>query len=164
MKKIFIIFGIVVIIIVSVLCLSFKIKNNEKIIDNNSIVSLEDDNDYKSDEDKVEEDWQSDNNIDANKVYSINEKSSYLYKDNLYGRTEDYRGFKLLEYDIYADYDEVYYVLYDYTTDPTYYYYLTVEDENKNNIILKQNEQQIIGGVISRVRINKQDLTSIIAF
>lgn len=61
-----------------------------------------------------------------NKNYSIKNKDFYLYKD-INDIKEEYRGIKLLEYDnTNNNYAEIYYVSYDYTTDPSFYYVLKI--------------------------------------
>lgn len=92
-------------------------------------------------------------------VYSIKEKDFYLFEyEN--DRNEEYRGIKLLEYDnSNNDYAEIYYILYDYTTDPSFYYTLEVTDEANNSLLIEgEKEQQIIGGIVSTARIKKLSL------
>ena len=99
-----------------------------------------------------------------NQVYSIKNKNFYLYEES--ERDEEYRGIKLLEYDNSAsDYAEIYYILYDYTTEPSFYYTLEIKDESNKNLLLDgANEQKIVGGMISSVKIKKQNLNENIIF
>lgn len=92
-------------------------------------------------------------------VYSIKGKEFYLYKD-VDERYKDYRGMKLLEYDNSSnDYAEIYYIYYDYSTDPSFYYTLEITDESNNNLLIDgEKEQQLIGGMVSIVRIKKLNL------
>lgn len=101
----------------------------------------------------------------ATEVYSIKDKDFYLYKD-ADGRYEDFRGIKLLEFDNSAkNYIEIYYVSYDYTTDPSFYYSLEITDESNNSLLLEgEKEQQVIGGVVSTVKIKKLSLDRKINF
>lgn len=90
-----------------------------------------------------------------NVVYSIKNKISYLYEDRL-EVAEEYKGMQLLEYDNSEDsYAEIYYVLYDYTTEPSFYYTLRITDELNNNLIIEDDEPQIVGGIVSSIKINK---------
>lgn len=93
------------------------------------------------------------------KIHSIKEKEFYLF-DDANVRSEEYRGMKLLEYDdTNSNYAEIYYVLYDYTTEPSYYYTLEITDESNNNLLISgKTEQQITGGVVSTVKIKKLSL------
>lgn len=101
-------------------------------------------------------------------IYSIEDKDFYF--DNYMNSLPDYevRGFKLLEYDnSNKDYALIYYVFYDYTTDPSYYYTLEITDSNSNSLLIDEKnqtikEQRIIGGVISPARIKKIDFDSTI--
>ena len=100
-------------------------------------------------------------NNNFNNVYSINGKNFYLYKDNVYGTEEEYRGVKLLEYDnSNNDCATIYYILYDYSTDPSYTYTIRIEDEQNKNLILDKDEDVIIGGMVCNVRIKKVPLNS----
>ena len=98
-------------------------------------------------------------------VYSIEGKDFNLYEHRI-GFDEEYEGVKLLEYDnSHEDYALIYYVFYDYTTDPSYYYTLEITDTDLNSLLLDENnqsikEENIIGGVISNVRIKKNNLNS----
>lgn len=151
MKKVLI---IIVLLIAAIVCgLYLFFRGNSNIQENDSIERAinESNSDY--------ENYEGDDPEDADKVYSISNKDFNLY-DNTNEIDEEYSGMKLLEYDVYKDYDEIYYILYDYTTDPTYEYYIKFEDESNNNLLLKNEEQRIIGGVISRAKIKKQDLKS----
>lgn len=95
-------------------------------------------------------------NTSENEVYSIKNKKFYLYEEET-GREEDYRGIKLLEYDNSADeYAEIYYILYDYTTEPSIYYTLEITDKSNNSLLIDgAKEQKVIGGMISSVKIKK---------
>lgn len=88
--------------------------------------------------------------------YSIKDKDFYLYENNN-DINENYKGIKLLEYDnSNNNYAEIYYISYDYTTDPSFYYVLKVTDEANNNLLIEgEKEQQIIGGVASSVKIKR---------
>lgn len=98
-------------------------------------------------------------------VYSIEDKDFYLYDDSFIIEDE-HRGFKLLEYDnSNKDYALIYYIFYDYTTDPSYYYALQITDSGLNSVLLDEKNQQekeerIIGGTISTAKIKKVDLNS----
>lgn len=101
--------------------------------------------------DKIEEDTQIEN-----KVYSILDKEFYLY-DNPDERYKEYRGIKLLEYDNSNEkYAEIYYILYDYGTEPGLEYTIEITDINKKSILIdgKKNEK-IIGGLVSNIKIKK---------
>lgn len=104
-------------------------------------------------------------NEENKKVYSIKDKKIYLYEDtnDIY---EDYRGIKLLEYDnSNNNYAEIYYILYDYTTDPSFCYTLEITDELNNSLLVEnKKEQQIVGGIVSTVRIRKLSLDNKINF
>lgn len=97
--------------------------------------------------------------LSKTEVYSIKEKNFYLFEDEN-DRNEEYRGIKLLEYDnSNNDYAEIYYILYDYTTDPSFYYTLEITDEADNSLLIdEEKEQQIIGGIVSTARIKKLSL------
>ena len=92
-------------------------------------------------------------------IYSIKEKNFYLFEDEN-DRSEEYRGIKLLEYDnSNNDYAEIYYILYDYSTDPSFYYTLEITDEDDNSLLIdEKKEQQIIGGIVSTAKIKKLSL------
>lgn len=103
----------------------------------------------------------SNNDDTMNQEYSIKDKKFYLYEDEN-DRDEEYRGIKLLEYDNSSEeYAEIYYISYDYTTDPSYYYTIKITDEKNKSIFLDgAEEKNVIGGVVSSVKIKKIDLTS----
>ena len=98
-------------------------------------------------------------------IYSIKEKNFYLFEDEN-DRSEEYRGIKLLEYDnSNNDYAEIYYILYDYSTDPSFYYTLEITDEDDNSLLIdEKKEQQIIGGIVSTAKIKKLSLGKKIVF
>lgn len=104
------------------------------------------------------------NRVEETKSYSIENKKVYLFEENENNVEEEYRGFSLLEYKDTNDYAEIYYILYDYTTDPSFYYSLKVTDESENNLLLNKKEEQITGGIISTVKIRKVSLDSKINF
>lgn len=100
--------------------------------------------------------------LERKEVFSIKDKDFYLYESNVYGVNEEYRGVKLLEYDnSNNDYAEIYYILYDYTTEPSFYYSVQITDESNNNLLLSEaTEDEIICGVVSSVKIKKVSLSS----
>lgn len=103
------------------------------------------------------------NNEDS-KIFSIKDKEFYLF-ENDEDYSNEYRGMKLLEYDnTNDDYAEIYYILYDYSTDPSFYYSLKVTDEKQNNLLLEEDEHTIIGGIISIIKIKKVNLKDNIIF
>ena len=104
-------------------------------------------------------------NMLSSSIFAITGKDFQLFTDQ-YNREAEYRGIKLLEYDnTNKDYAEIYYISYDYYTDPSYEYTLKVTDLNDNSILLSErSEEQIIGGVISSIKIKKQDKKDIITF
>lgn len=103
------------------------------------------------------------NNEDS-KIFSIKDKDFYLF-ENDENYSSEYRGMKLLEYDnTNNDYAEIYYILYDYSTDPSFYYSLKITDKMQNNLLFEEDEHTIIGGIISRVKIKKVNLKDNIIF
>lgn len=119
-------------------------------------------NNKETEEPKTEK--KAENKVEETKSYSIENKKVYLFEENVDDIEEEYRGFSLLEYKDSNDYAEIYYILYDYTTDPSFYYSLKVTDESGNNLLLNKKEEQITGGVISTVKIKKVSLDSKINF
>lgn len=85
-------------------------------------------------------------------VYTISDCDFDLFED------DDYEGgVKLLEYnDTNNEYAEIYYVSYDYTTEPSYKYTIEVTDESNKSILYNDKKEQIvIGGEVSKVKIKK---------
>ena len=100
-----------------------------------------------------------------NKTYSIKDKNIFLYQ-NSKEISSDYKGIKLLEYDnTNKDYAQIYYICYDYTTEPSYYYTIEVTDEENNSLLLnEEKEQRFLGGVISSAKIKKISLKNKLYF
>lgn len=120
-------------------------------------------NNKETEEPKTEK--RAENIIEETKSYSIENKKVYLFEENENDVEEEYRGFSLLEYKDSNDYAEIYYILYDYTTDPSFYYSLKVTDESGNNLLFdNEKEEQVIGGIVSIVKIKKVSLDSKINF
>ena len=92
-------------------------------------------------------------------VYSIKERSISLYNE---ADIEDieYKGIKLLEYDnSNNDYAEIYFISYDYSTEPGLDYIVEITDEQNNNLILETNEgNRVVGGSVTDVKIKKLSL------
>ncbi len=94
------------------------------------------------------------------KVYSIENKDFYFEDDE----QDDYSGIKLYEYDNTEDrYAELYYRLYSYTTDPSYSYKIEAKSEDGESLLLNDmdnsvSERDVIGGVTSYVKIDKEKL------
>lgn len=100
-------------------------------------------------------------------VYAIKDCDFYLYSEReTDGIDEKYEGIKLLEYDnSNSGYAEIYFVFYDYTTEPSYKYTLEITDENGNSLLMSsKKEEQVIGGMVSKVQIEKLDLDGKITF
>ena len=131
----------------------YTIKNIPK--DNQNLIS-----DDKITNNKVETESQI-----KEQIYSIKNKDFYLYGD-AEGIDEEYRGVKLLEYDnLTNDYAEIYYISYDYSTDPSFYYTLEITDESNNTLLLDgKKEEQVIGGVVSKAKIKSLSLDNKINF
>ncbi len=104
-------------------------------------------------------------NVLTNTSFSIINKDFELFEDK-YNREKEYRGIKLLEYDnTNKDYAEIYYISYDYYTDPSYEFTVKIMDELNSSILISgEKEQRIIGGVISSAKIKKQEKKNIITF
>ena len=162
-KKVLKVIGIILLIIF-IMFLVHTIRNYIIITDLQNKISK-----YSETENLVESEYEF-NNVDDSifvepdisqymlkEKYSIKDKDFNLYKNEDDTRYENYRGIKLLEYDnSNNDYAEIYYISYDYTTDPSFYYTLEITDEsNKNLLIEGEKEQQIIGGMVSAVKIRK---------
>lgn len=100
-------------------------------------------------------------------VYTIINKDFELYS-NTDSNDLDYQGIKLLEYDnSNKNYAEIYLILYDYRTEPSYYYTVKITDTDSKSILLDENnknieEKSIYGGVIEGIRIEKTKLNSTI--
>lgn len=148
----FITIVLILIIIVIGICFYISKKNKEENLKSRNEATYE--NTQMSEETQTKE-----------KVYSIKEKDFYLF-DDAYDRGDGNRGMKLLEYDnSNSNYVEIYYILYDYTTEPGYYYTLEITDELDNNILISGNkEEKITGGIVSTVKIKKISLKSKINF
>ena len=93
------------------------------------------------------------------KDYAIREKEIHLYKneDEAYG---SYGGIQLLEYDnSNKDYAEIYFISFDYTTEPGMYYTVEITDESNENLLLDgTDEQKFAGGVVTGAKIKKINL------
>ena len=97
------------------------------------------------------------------KIYSIKDNDFHLY-EKAEDRDPEYSGMKLLEYDnSNENYAEIYYVLYDYSTEPSFKYTLEIKDKSNNTLLMdNQKEEQIMPGIVSNIRIQKVNLDSIL--
>ena len=97
-------------------------------------------------------------------IFSVKNNDFSIYEEDVYNKSEEYTGVKVLEYDnSNIDFAEIYYVSYDYTTDPSYTYTIEIRDESNKSIILDgEEEHRVVGGVVSSVKIKKLSLDSII--
>lgn len=96
------------------------------------------------------------------KVYSIEDKDFYFENEE---EDED-SGIKLYEYDnTNSKYAKIYYVLNSYTTDPSYNYIIEATSESGESLLLndrdnKISERDVVGGVVSFIKIDKERLGS----
>lgn len=94
------------------------------------------------------------------KVYSIENKDFYFDDDE----QDEYSGIKLYEYDNTEDkHAKIYYCLYSYTTDPSYSYKIEAKTEDGESLLLNDrdnsvSEREVIGGVTSAIRIDKEKI------
>jgi len=115
-----------------------EIKNVENNLNNNTVVNNKNDN-----------------------VFSIKNKKTHLYKEDS-NYDLDYSGFKVLEYDnTNSSYAQIYYILYDYVTDPAYSYILEIIDSNGNSLLENgKKEENIMGGIVTPIKIKKVDFNN----
>ena len=141
--------GIVILLIVLVLVgFGFLFLRNNKSIH-------ETENDISQEENSEVEEYYS---TGEKKAFSIKDKDFDLYEDDEF-KNQEYSGVKLLEYDnSNEDYAEIYYVLYDYTTDPSYGYWIEITDNSSRSLLLSgEKRENIIGGMVISTKIKKQD-------
>lgn len=97
-----------------------------------------------------------------NKVYSIKDKDFYFDGEE----EEEFSGIRLYEYDnTNAEYAEIYYCLYSYSTDPSYSYVLEAKSEEGESLLLNEransvSERDVMGGITSSVKIDKEKVGS----
>ena len=115
-----------------------EIKNVENNLNNNTVVNNKNDN-----------------------VFSIKNKKTHLYKEDS-NYDLDYSGFKVLEYDnTNSSYAQIYYILYDYVTDPAYSYILEIIDSYGNSLLENgKKEENIMGGIVTPIKIKKVDFNN----
>ena len=96
------------------------------------------------------------------KVYSIEDKDFYFDDEE----EEEENGIKLYEYDnTNSNYAEIYYNLMSYTTDPSYSYIIEAKNEEGKSLLLNErensiSEREMIGGITSYIKIDKENLGS----
>ena len=96
------------------------------------------------------------------KVYSIEDKDFYFDDEE----EEEENGIKLYEYDnTNSNYAEIYYKLMSYTTDPSYSYIIEAKNEEGKSLLLNErensiSEREMIGGITSYIKIDKENLGS----
>ncbi len=129
-------------------------KKPAEIVENNNFNEnkLEDTNTVKETIEKVSLDEE---------VYSIEDKDFYF--DN---EAEEYDGIKMYEYDnTNSEYAEIYYRLDTYLTDPSYSYIIEAKNEEGKSLLLNErlnsvSEREILGGVTSSIKIDKENVGS----
>ena len=96
------------------------------------------------------------------KVYSIEDKDFYFEDEE----EDEENGIKLYEYDnTNSNYAEIYYNLMSYTTDPSYSYIIEAKNEEGKSLLLNErensiSEREMIGGITSYIKIDKENLGS----
>lgn len=158
---------IIMIVVVSIVVIEFFYyigKNSAENISDMNSNTIKIENDVIKNEiieNKLEETNTIENEVSIKNVYTISDCDFDLFEDD-----DRDGGIKIFEYDdSNEDYAEIYYVSYDYTTDPSYKYTLEITDEsNKSVLYNNKKEENVIGGIVSKVKIKKLTLKEKITF
>lgn len=154
LRQIIVFLVFIFIIVIAVLIGGFIYNNKPaEVIENNNVLEnkSEDTNTVEENIEKVSLD---------EKIYSIEDKDFYFENEE---ENED-NGIKLYEYDnTNSKYAEIYYHLNTYLTDPSYSYIIEAKNEEGKSLLLNErensiSEREVIGGVTSSIKIDKENL------